>query len=98
MSAKQLQEQYMWPDGIHLNRDIVARPATVIAENAGLTVPDDTRFLMVVGEKSARKTVFQGKKSPLFSRSGNGRTIDEMLDRLEKILKFSGKAIRCPAL
>jgi hypothetical protein len=26
--------QYMWPDGSHLNRDIVARPATFIAEQA----------------------------------------------------------------
>ena len=40
---------YMWPDGVHLNRDVVAKPATVNAKNAGLTVPDDTKFLMVIG-------------------------------------------------
>ncbi len=41
---------YYWPDGKHLNRDLVAKPATWIAEKAGLHVPEGTRFLMVVGE------------------------------------------------
>jgi sulfoacetaldehyde dehydrogenase len=58
----------MWPDGKHLNRDIVARPATVIAKNAGLTVPDDTRFLMVIGEKVGPEDRFSGEKiSPVLT-------------------------------
>ena len=54
--------QYMWPDGTHLNRDIVARPATFIAEKAGLVVPEDTRFLMVIGEKVGPEDRFSGEK------------------------------------
>ena len=42
---------FYWPDGEHLNRALVAKSATWIAEKAGLEVPEDTRFLMVVGEK-----------------------------------------------
>jgi sulfoacetaldehyde dehydrogenase len=83
--------QYMWPDGTHLNRDIVARPATVIAENAGLTVPKDTRFLMVIAEKIGPEDRFSGEKISPVLTVWKWTDFDEMLDRLEKILKFSGE-------
>jgi sulfoacetaldehyde dehydrogenase len=83
--------QYMWPDGVHLNRDIVARPATFIAENAGLTVPGDTKFLMVVGEKVGPEDRFSGEKISPVLTVWKWTDFDEMLDRLEKILKFSGE-------
>ena len=82
---------YMWPDGTHLNRDIVARPASFIAKNAGLTVPDDTRFLMVVGEKVGPEDRFSGEKISPVLTVWKWTDFDEMLDRLEKILKFSGE-------
>lgn len=83
--------KYMWPDGTHLNRDVVARPATVIAENAGLTVPVDTRFLMVIGEKVGPEDRFSGEKISPVLTVWKWNDFDEMLDRLEKILKFSGE-------
>ena len=83
--------QYMWPDGVHLNREIVARPATFIAENAGLTVPEDTKFLMVVGEKVGPEDRFSGEKISPVLTVWKWTDFDEMLDRLEKILKFSGE-------
>ena len=83
--------QYMWPDGVHLNREIVARPATFIAENAGLTVPEGTRFLMVVGEKIGPEDRFSGEKISPVLTVWKWTDFDEMLDRLEKILKFSGE-------
>jgi len=83
--------QYMWPDGVHLNREIVARPATFIAENAGLTVPEGTRFLMVVGEKVGPEDRFSGEKISPVLTVWKWTDFDEMLDRLENILKFSGE-------
>ena len=83
--------QYMWPDGVHLNREIVARPAAFIAENAGLTVPEGTRFLMVVGEKVGAEDRFSGEKISPVLTVWKWTDFDEMLDRLEKILKFSGE-------
>ncbi len=82
--------KYMWPDGTHLNRDIVARPAAFIAENAGLTVPEPTRFLMVIGEKIGPEDRFSGEKISPVLTVWKWTDFDEMLDRLEKILKFSG--------
>jgi sulfoacetaldehyde dehydrogenase len=83
--------QYMWPDGKHLNRDIVAKPATFIAKNAGLTVPEDTKFLMVIGEKIGSEDRFSGEKISPVLTVWKWTDFDEMLDRLEKILKFSGE-------
>jgi sulfoacetaldehyde dehydrogenase len=83
--------KYMWPDGTHLNRDIVARPANFIAQQAGLTVPDDTRFLMVIGEKVGPADRFSGEKISPVLTVWKWTDYDEMLDRLEKILKFSGE-------
>jgi sulfoacetaldehyde dehydrogenase len=83
--------QYMWPDGTHLNREIVARPATFLADNAGLTVPEDTRFLMVIGEKIGPEDRFSGEKISPVLTVWKWSDFDEMLDRLEKILQFSGE-------
>ena len=83
--------KYMWPDGSHLNRDIVARPATFIAEHAGLTVPENTRFLMVIGEKIGPEDRFSGEKISPVLTVWRWSDYDEMLDRVEKILKFSGE-------
>ncbi len=83
--------QYMWPDGKHLNRDIVAKPAAFIAEHAGLSVPDNTKFLMVLGEKVGPEDRFSGEKISLVLTVWKWTNFDEMIDRLEQILKFSGE-------
>jgi sulfoacetaldehyde dehydrogenase len=83
--------QYMWPDGKHLNRDIVARPAAFIAEHAGLSVPDNTKFLMVLGEQIGPEDRFSGEKISLVLTVWKWTDFDEMIDRLEQILKFSGE-------
>lgn len=83
--------QYMWPDGKHLNRDIVARPAAFIAEHAGLSVPDNTKFLMVLGDQVGPEDRFSGEKISLVLTVWKWTDFDEMIDRLEQILKFSGE-------
>lgn len=81
---------YMWPDG-HLNRDIIARPVSYIAENAGITIPEGTRFLMVEGTKPGPEDRFSGEKISLVLTVWKWNNFDEMLDRLAQILKFSGE-------
>jgi sulfoacetaldehyde dehydrogenase len=83
--------KYMWPDGKHLNRDIVARPATDIAQKAGLNVPADTQFLMVLGTKPGPEDRFSGEKISPVLTVWKWTDFDEMIERLQKILKFSGE-------
>jgi sulfoacetaldehyde dehydrogenase len=81
----------MWPDGKTLNRDIVAHNAKFIADLAGIKVPETTKFLMVIGEKIGREDRFSGEKISPVLTVWKWSDFDEMLDRVEKILEFSGK-------
>ena len=80
----------LWPDGTYLNRDIVAKPATVIAEMAGITVPETTKILMVIGEKIGPEDRFSGEKLCPVLTVWKWNDFDEMVDRLGRILDFSG--------
>jgi sulfoacetaldehyde dehydrogenase len=81
----------MWPDGKALNRDIVAHNAKFIADLAGLKVPQDTKFIMVHGEKVGPEDRFSGEKISPVLTVWKWSDFNEMLDRVEKILKFSGE-------
>ena len=81
----------MWPDGKHLNRDVVAKPALALAEMADLDVPDDTRFLMVLGTKPGQEDRFSGEKICLVLTVWKWTDFDEIVDRVGKMLAFSGE-------
>lgn len=81
----------MWPDGAHLNRDVVAKPALTIAEMADLDVPESTRFIMVTGTKPGPEDRFSGEKISLVLTVWKWTDFDEIVDRVGKILKFSGE-------
>jgi len=88
---REILRKAMWPDGHTLNRDIVAKSAVFIADLAGLKVPRDTKILMVIGEKIGREDRFSGEKLSPVLTVWKWADFDEMLDRMEKILKFSGE-------
>ncbi len=88
---REKMRQMMWPDGTHLNRDIVAKPAMTLAEMAGLEVPEGTRFIMVIGEKVGPEDRFSGEKISLVLTVWKWNDFDEIVDRVGKILKFSGE-------
>jgi len=81
----------LWPNGKTLNRDIVGRPCAYIAETAGIDIPEGTRFMMVIGEKIGPEDMFSGEKISLVLTVWKWSDFDEMLERLKKILKFSGE-------
>ncbi|MDR7522466.1 MAG: aldehyde dehydrogenase family protein [Armatimonadota bacterium] len=80
----------LWPDGRTLNRDVIGRAVEVIAGAAGITIPAGTRFLMVLGEQIGPEDRFSGEKLSLVLTVWRWRDFDEMLDRLDRILQFSG--------
>jgi sulfoacetaldehyde dehydrogenase len=90
-AERETLRQCMWPDGQTLNRDIVAHSAKFIADLAGLKVPETTKFLMVIGEKIGPEDRFSGEKISPVLTVWKWSDFDEMLDRLGKILEFSGK-------
>ncbi len=88
---REILRKTMWPDGHTLNRDIVAKPALYIADLAGIKVPRDTKMLMVMGEKIGREDRFSGEKLSPVLTVWKWTDFDEMIERLRKILKFSGE-------
>lgn len=88
---REILRKTMWPDGHTLNREVVAKSAVFIAELAGLNVPRDTKILMVMGEKIGGEDRFSGEKLSPVLTVWKWTDFDEMLDRMEKILKFSGE-------
>ncbi len=82
---------YMWPDGKSLNRDIVAKPVSYIAEHAGIKIPENTRFLMVMGTKPGPEDRFSGEKLSLVLTIWTWTDFNEMIERMKKMLRFSGE-------
>ncbi len=82
---------YMWPDGKHLNRDIVAKPVKYIADNAGIDIPDGTRFLMVSGQKAGAEDRFSGEKISLVLTVWKWADFSEMVERMKEMHRFSGE-------
>jgi sulfoacetaldehyde dehydrogenase len=83
--------KYMWPDGKSLNRQLIARPAKFVADNAGLTVPDDTRFLMVLGTKPGPEDRFSGEKICPVLTVWKWTDFSEMVERMKEMHRFSGE-------
>ena len=82
---------YMWPDGKTLNRDIVAKPVSYIAEQAGIDIPDGTKFLMVLGTKPGPEDRFSGEKISLVLTVWKWTDFSEMVERMKLMHKFSGE-------
>jgi sulfoacetaldehyde dehydrogenase len=80
----------LWPDGKTVNRDIFGRSAAIIAETAGIDVPEGTRFMMVLGERIGPEDMFSGEKLSLVLTVWKWSDFGEMVERLNKILEFSG--------
>lgn len=81
----------MWPDGKRINRDIVARPVAHIAKLAEFEIPEGTKFLMVLGEKAGPEDRFSGEKISLVLTVWKWNDFNEMIERTQKMLKFSGE-------
>jgi len=92
---KALLKETMWPDGVHLNRAIVAQPAKTIAEMAKLDVPENTTFLMVVGEAIGPEDRFSAEKlSPVLTLWKYGE-FSEAIAYVQNITGFNGHGHSC---
>jgi sulfoacetaldehyde dehydrogenase len=88
---RELLRKAMWPDGKTLNRDIVAKPARYIAELAGLNVPEDTKFIMVLGEMVGPTDRFSGEKISPVLTVWKWDDFDEIIERVKAMQRFSGE-------
>lgn len=89
----------LWPESPKnhdLNRQIVAQPATVIAEAAGIDVPADTKMLMAEeNDGYGNEFPFTGEKLSPVAGVRKAKDFDDAIDKMLKILDYQGKGHSC---
>jgi sulfoacetaldehyde dehydrogenase len=98
-TEKETLEKWMWiPAGDSgkraLNLDVVAKSATVIAKDAGITVPEDTRMLLVQAE-DAGVDRFSGEKISPVLALWKHKDIDDAIDMVTKMHRYAGLGHSC---
>jgi len=85
----------MWPDGIHLNKDIIAQSAQKIAELAAIDLPEGKSFLMVMGKKVGREDLFSGEKLSVVITLWRYQNFNEAIKMVEDITAYNGTGHSC---
>lgn len=84
----------MWVDG-HLNRAIVAKPVKVIADLAGIEIPENTRFIMVEEDGVGKDHPFSGEKLSLVLTLFRYQNFQDAIDMVNAITRYSGFGHSC---
>jgi sulfoacetaldehyde dehydrogenase len=84
-----------WPEDHVINRDIVAKPVSVIARIAGIEVPAGAKFIMVEETGSGPDYPLSGEKMCLVLAIYRCRNIDEAIARVNANHAFSGAGHSC---
>ena len=84
-----------WPADHVLSRKIVAKPVAVIAEEAGVSVPEGTSFILVEETETGDKTPFAGEKMCLVLTIYKYQEFDEAIRILNTNQAYSGAGHSC---
>lgn len=87
-------QSVVWVDG-HLNRDIVAKPVTRIAELAKIDIPEGTTFLLVPETGAGKDYPFSGEKLSLITAVYKYDRFQEAIDLVNSITAYSGAGHSC---
>lgn len=85
----------MWPDGSHLSGKIVCKSPQVIADTAGIAIPDGTTFLMVMGEAIGKEDMFSAEKLSPVVTLWKYKDFDKAVQMVIDITAFSGYGHSC---
>jgi sulfoacetaldehyde dehydrogenase len=85
----------MWPDGVHLNKDIVAQPVKKIASLAGIDIPENTTFLIVAGKHVSDDDPFCKEKLSLVLTVWKYRDFEDAIQLVENITALNGRGHSC---
>ena len=92
---KQKVQDALWPDGEHLNRNIVAQPPQKIAEIAGIDLPEGRTFFVVEEDRIAADNPFTGEKLSVVMSLLKYREFDEAVEMVNKITGIAGSGHSC---
>ena len=85
----------MWPDGVHLSREVVGQQASKIAKLSGIEKWEDVKFLMVLGEAVGKEDLFSGEKLSPVLTLWKYTEFDEAIKLVSDITRYSGYGHSC---
>ncbi|MDY6874159.1 MAG: aldehyde dehydrogenase family protein, partial [Chloroflexota bacterium] len=88
-------EKALWPNGKHLNKDIIAQSAQKIADVAGIDLPEGKSFLMVMGEAVGPEDLFSGEKLSVVMTLWKVKDVDEAIQYVQDITGYVGPGHSC---
>ena len=94
-SEKAKFQKAYWPDGVHLNKDIVAQSPQRIAELAGIKLPEGKTFFVVEETGIGEGYPFSGEKLSATLAMYTYKDFDQAVDMVNRITSFSGPGHSC---
>jgi sulfoacetaldehyde dehydrogenase len=88
-------QELMWPDGVHLNGAIVAKPVELIAEMAGIAIPEGTKMLMVEGKHIGSDDPFCKEKLSLVLTVWKYEDFPDAIQMIADITALNGRGHSC---
>ncbi len=88
-------QKALWPDGVHLSKDIVAQPAAKIASMAGLQIPENCSFFAVEESGTGKGFPFSGEKLTVVTTLYQWDKFDDAVQMVNDITAFSGAGHSC---
>ncbi|WP_339669893.1 aldehyde dehydrogenase family protein [Dasania marina] len=85
----------LWPDGSHLNPDIIAQSAQRIAEVAGVSIPEDKSFIIVPENGAGPEHMFSGEKLSVVMGFHKVADVDEAVALTNAIQEYQGLGHSC---
>ncbi len=94
-AEKQKLRSVMWDAEGHRTLETVARSAAAIAEKAGFTLPEGSRFIIVKEDRIGRQHPFSGEKLSPVLAIFRYRGFDTALSMMQQIFEVGGKGHSC---
>jgi sulfoacetaldehyde dehydrogenase len=95
-AQKPLLQKAMWDEERHRTSATVARPAKVIAQIAGFSIPEGRSFLIVKEDRIGKDHPFSSEKlSPVLAIFKYEGGFDTVLKMVEQIYEVGGKGHSC---
>ena len=85
----------LWDEELHLNTAIVAQPPEKIAQMAGLSIPEETKFFIVPEEGWGPEHPFSGEKLSVIMALYRARDIDHAIELTQNIQAYQGQGHSC---
>jgi sulfoacetaldehyde dehydrogenase len=92
---KPLLQRAYWDDEGHRTSDTIARPASVVAAKAGITLPPDKTFFIVPEDHIGKAYPFSTEKLGVVLSIIKFRGFDDALDKVRQIFETGGKGHSC---